>query len=65
MSNQTRFDLPLSEYGLIKEKLAIMEADAYAIESMTYYCAALEDTFDQQDIEMEVAATKVFNKYHP
>src|SRR6185295_6739836 len=37
------FGRPIGEFGLIKDKIAVMMADTFAIESMTYLTAGLVD----------------------
>lgn len=37
-----------------------MATEIYALESMIYFTAQLEDAYDKQDVDLEIAATKLF-----
>jgi acyl-CoA dehydrogenase family member 9 len=53
------FGRPIGEFGLIKDKIAIMMADTYAMESMTYLTAGLVDG-KVSDYSLESAICKVY-----
>jgi acyl-CoA dehydrogenase family protein 9 len=52
------FGRPIGEFGLIKDKIASMMADTYALESATYLTTGLVDA-GHTDIALEAAACKV------
>ncbi len=52
------FGRPIGEYGLIKDKIATMMAETYALESATYLTTGLVDA-GHADIALEAAACKV------
>jgi acyl-CoA dehydrogenase family member 9 len=52
------FGRPIGEFGLIKDKIASMLADTYALESATYLTTGLVDA-GLTDIGLEAAACKV------
>lgn len=54
-----QFGKSLGEFELIKQKLALMAADTYAMESATYHTAALIDS-GAEDYMLETAMLKVF-----
>lgn len=54
-----QFGKSLGEFELVKEKLALAAADTFAMESMTYYTAALIDS-GAEDYMLETAMLKVF-----
>jgi acyl-CoA dehydrogenase family protein 9 len=53
------FGRPIGEFGLIKDKIAMMMADTYAVESMTYMTTGLVDR-SVHDYSVESAICKVF-----
>jgi acyl-CoA dehydrogenase family protein 9 len=53
------FGKSIAEFGLIQEMVAEMTADAYALESMTYFTTNLVDT-GEFDYSIEAAICKVF-----
>lgn len=53
------FGRPLSEFGMIKDKLAKMMVDTYALESMVYLTTGMVDA-RVRDCSVEVAICKVF-----
>jgi acyl-CoA dehydrogenase family protein 9 len=53
------FGRPIGEFGLIKDKIAVMMADTFAIESMTYLTAGLVDG-KVSDYSLESAICKVY-----
>ena len=53
------FGRPIGEFGLIKDKIAVMMADTYAMESMTYLTAGLVDG-KVSDYSLESAICKVY-----
>lgn len=53
------FGKSISDFGLIQEMVAEMTADAYALESMTYFTTHLVDT-GEFDYSIEAAICKVF-----
>lgn len=54
-----QFGKVLGEFELIKQKLALMAADTYAMEAATYHTAALIDS-GAEDYMLETAMLKVF-----
>jgi len=54
-----QFGKALGEFELIKQKLALMAADTYAMEAATYHTAALIDS-GAEDYMLETAMLKVF-----
>lgn len=57
--NRRQFGKALGEFELIKQKLALMAADTYAMEAATYHTAALIDS-GAEDYMLETAMLKVF-----
>lgn len=57
---RVQFSQPLANFELVKEKLAYMQAGAYAMESATYETAALIDS-GEGDFMLETAMLKVFS----
>jgi acyl-CoA dehydrogenase family protein 9 len=53
------FGRPIGEFGLIKDKIAVMMAETYAIESMTYLTAGLVDG-KVSDYSLESAICKIY-----
>ncbi|HKQ71001.1 MAG TPA: acyl-CoA dehydrogenase family protein [Polyangiaceae bacterium] len=53
------FGRPIGEFGLIKDKIAMMMAETFAIESMTYLTAGLVDG-KVSDYSLESAICKVY-----
>jgi len=53
------FGRAIGEFGLIKDKVALMMAETWAIESMTYLTAGMADT-GGRDLAVESAICKVF-----
>lgn len=53
------FGRPIGEFGLIKDKIAQMMADTYALESMVYLTTGLVDS-NLADFSVESAICKVF-----
>lgn len=45
----------------VKDKMSSLLISTYALESMLYYTAGLEDEFDNQDLSMESAITKYYS----
>jgi len=58
--NRVQFGQPLANFELVKDKLAYMQAGAYAMESATYETAALIDS-GEGDFMLETAMLKVFS----
>ena len=58
--NAKRFDKSLSEYDIIKERIARIETRLYTMESMVYMTAGIVDSFEVADVEHESAMTKIF-----
>lgn len=54
-----QFGKSLGDFELVKQKLALAAADTFAMESMTYYTAALIDS-GAEDYMLETAMLKVF-----
>ncbi|XP_052900918.1 complex I assembly factor ACAD9, mitochondrial [Anopheles moucheti] len=50
----------LMDIEIVREQLARMASIIYASESLIYMTASLMDDFENQDVEMEAAITKVF-----
>ena len=59
---QTRFQFnrPLSDFELVRQKIARMAALTYAMESVLYMTTGMLDRHDE-DIQLETAVCKVFN----
>jgi acyl-CoA dehydrogenase family protein 9 len=57
---RVQFQQPLANFELVKDKLAYMQAGAYAMESATYETAALIDS-GEGDFMLETAMLKVFS----
>ncbi len=57
---RVQFGEPLAHFELVKEKLAYMQAGAYAMESCTYQTAALIDS-GEGDFMLETAMLKVLS----
>jgi acyl-CoA dehydrogenase family member 9 len=53
------FGRPIGEFGLIKDKIAVMMADTFALESMTYMTTGLVDR-NVTDYSVESAICKVY-----
>src|SRR5580704_1232658 len=53
------FGRPIGEFGLIKDKIAMMMADVWALESMTYMTTRMVDA-GIEDFSIESAICKVF-----
>ena len=53
------FGRPLSGFGLVKDKIAVMTAEVFALESMTYLTTGLVDA-GRADYSVESAVCKVF-----
>jgi len=58
-SERKAFGRPIGEFGLIKDKVATMMADTFAVESMAYLTAGLVDA-RVPDYSLESAICKVF-----
>lgn len=58
-ATRKQFGRTLGEFQLVKEKLALMAADTFAMESATYHTAALLDS-QAEDFMLETAMLKVF-----
>lgn len=58
-SERRAFGRPIGDFGLIKDKIAQMMADTFAIESMTYLTAGLVDA-KVPDYSLESAICKVY-----
>src|SRR5882724_877906 len=54
-----QFGKTLGEFELVKQKIALMAADTFAMESATYHTAALLDSH-ADDYMLETAMLKVF-----
>jgi acyl-CoA dehydrogenase family member 9 len=57
---RVQFGQPLANFELVKDKLAYMQAGAYAMEATTYETAALIDS-GEGDFMLETAMLKVFS----
>ncbi len=62
-TTRVQFQQTLSEFELVKEKIAWMAAHAFAMEAMTTECAALIDS-GAEDYMLETAMLKVFATEH-
>ena len=58
-TSRRAFNRPIGEFGLLKDKVASMMADTYALESMTYLTMGMVDT-STVDFTVESAICKVF-----
>jgi acyl-CoA dehydrogenase family member 9 len=58
-SERKAFGRPIGEFGLIKDKIAQMMSETYALESMVYLTTGLVDK-DQYDFSVESAICKVY-----
>ncbi|MEX1095113.1 MAG: acyl-CoA dehydrogenase family protein [Planctomycetales bacterium] len=58
-NRRKQFGRTLGEFELVREKIALAAADAYAMEAATYHTAALIDS-GAEDYMMETAMLKVF-----
>jgi acyl-CoA dehydrogenase family protein 9 len=58
--NSKRFGKSLSEFPIVKEKIAQIETAIYAMESMTYFTAGIVDSYEIPDVGSESALTKIF-----
>jgi alkylation response protein AidB-like acyl-CoA dehydrogenase len=58
-----QFGQTLSEFELVKKKIAFMAAHAFAMEAMTTQCAAFIDS-GSEDYMLETAMLKVFSTEH-
>ncbi|XP_035222717.1 complex I assembly factor ACAD9, mitochondrial-like isoform X1 [Stegodyphus dumicola] len=56
-----RIEKSLGDVQMIRRRLSKINAMIYAMESVSYFTAALIDTTENPDIELECAITKVFN----
>ena len=54
------FQLNLSEFELVKERVARMASALFTLESMTYLTAGLADVMLVPDVELEVALTRLY-----
>lgn len=59
--SRKQFGRPISEFGLIQEKFARVALNAYAMESMSYLTASVNDSHTQPDTSVEAAMVKVFS----
>ncbi|MDP6445770.1 MAG: acyl-CoA dehydrogenase family protein [Pirellulaceae bacterium] len=59
-NQRVQFEQTLGEFELVKEKLAHMQAGAFAMEACTYQTAALIDS-GESDFMLETAMLKVFS----
>ncbi len=60
VKKRVQFGQPLANFELVKEKLAYMQAGAFAMEACTYQTAALIDS-GEGDFMLETAMLKVFS----
>jgi len=60
VNTRVQFDKKLAEFEMVKEKIAYMDAGAYAMEACTYQTAALIDS-GAGDFMLETAMLKVFS----
>ena len=54
------FQLNLSKFELVKERVARMSSALFTLESMTYLTAGLADVMLVPDVELEVALTRLY-----
>jgi len=57
-----QFGKSLSEFTLIREKIAQIALNAYAMESMAYLTAGMLDSGEYEDCAVEAAIVKVNSK---
>ena len=57
-NSRTQFGQPLSEFSLVRSELGKMSAALYALESVAYMTAGLEDAALEPDIEVESVITR-------
>ena len=55
-----RFDRNLSQFPLVQERIARVEASLYAMEAMTYLTAGIVDSYQQADVACESALVKIY-----
>ncbi|RNA29460.1 Acyl- dehydrogenase family member mitochondrial [Brachionus plicatilis] len=55
-----RYGKSISQFPLIKARLACVEHKLYTMESMVYLTAGVVDTYDMPDVGCEAALTKIF-----
>ncbi|XP_059477432.1 complex I assembly factor ACAD9, mitochondrial-like [Neocloeon triangulifer] len=60
-TERKQFGKQLKEFGLIKEKVANLTLDVYAMESMAYMTAGMLDMYENPDCSMEAAMVKVYS----
>jgi alkylation response protein AidB-like acyl-CoA dehydrogenase len=58
--NTRQFRRNIYNYPIIKQRLCNIEKRLYAMESMCYMTAGVQDSYEIPDISMESAATKIF-----
>jgi acyl-CoA dehydrogenase family protein 9 len=62
-TERKQFGRPLSEFGLIKEKITRLALSTYTMESMAYLTAGMIDSGNYEDCAMEAAMVKVPTSY--
>lgn len=60
-TERKQFGKQLKEFQIIKEKVAKLSMDVYAMESMAYMTAGILDLYEDPDCSMEAAMVKVYS----
>ncbi|XP_075995955.1 complex I assembly factor ACAD9, mitochondrial [Genypterus blacodes] len=60
-ATRKQFNKPLSDFGMIQEKFAVMALNAFVMESMAYLTAGMLDRPGLPDCSLEAAMVKVFS----
>lgn len=60
VNNTRRFDKSISDFEMIKDRIADIETKLYTMESMTYMTAGIIDSYEIPDIGCETALTKIY-----
>jgi acyl-CoA dehydrogenase family member 9 len=60
-TERKQFGKQLKEFEIIKEKVAKISMDVYAMESMAYMTAGILDSYTDPDCAMEAAMVKVYS----
>jgi acyl-CoA dehydrogenase family member 9 len=60
-TERKQFGKQLKEFEIIKEKVAKISMDVYAMESMAYLTAGILDSYTDPDCAMEAAMVKVYS----
>uniref|UniRef100_A0A8C6TRR3 Acyl-CoA dehydrogenase family, member 9 n=1 Tax=Neogobius melanostomus TaxID=47308 RepID=A0A8C6TRR3_9GOBI len=60
-ATRKQFNKPLSEFGMVQEKFALMAINAFVMESMAYLTAGMMDRPGLPDCSVEAAIVKIFS----